>query len=104
MLRVKKQIGFAVISLGLATLYGSSVLAQPIDRANITFSQLQAESGKGAYDQHCSVCHGSNLEGIGFAPQLLGERFNEQWKDRSAAILASYIRGMPMAPIGESGR
>ncbi|MBT4160208.1 MAG: PQQ-binding-like beta-propeller repeat protein [Gammaproteobacteria bacterium] len=70
---------------------------------DITFSLAQADSGKDAYTQHCAGCHGENLEGRGFAAQLSGERFSEQWKGRSAAVLSSYIRSMPMAPVGNPG-
>lgn len=44
------------------------------------FSTAQAARGEALYQQYCSVCHGSRLEGNPAAP-LTGAVFRSRWED-----------------------
>lgn len=59
------------------------------------FTQAQANAGRQAYRQHCADCHGARLEGMHLSPSLIGERFDQMWRGKSADVLAFHIRRMP---------
>ena len=42
------------------------------------FTQAQADHGRRLFDDHCAVCHGTNLNG-GDGPSLIGGDFNRGW-------------------------
>lgn len=65
------------------------------------FTESQAIAGGKAYEQHCAVCHGAQLEGAGIAPPLSGNRFDQSWRGKSADVLSFHIRRMPPAMIAE---
>lgn len=44
------------------------------------FSEAQAARGEAVYQQHCSTCHGTRLEGNPAAP-LTGAAFRSRWED-----------------------
>lgn len=88
-----------VVLLGLSS---SPVLAQR-GGSGPKFSKRQAVAGKKAYVEHCADCHGSELEGIDIAPGLVGERFDQTWRGKSAGTLSFHIRRMPPQSVGEPG-
>ncbi len=47
------------------------------------FTVEQAARGQIGYQKACGSCHGSGLEGDGFAPPLIGEPFTERWQSGS---------------------
>src|SRR5262245_35330806 len=55
------------------------------------YSDAQAERGRSLYTTHCSVCHGSALEGVS-APSLTGNRFVERWREGSLDNVYNFIR------------
>jgi len=59
------------------------------------FTQAQATAGSEAYMQHCAACHGAKLAGADIAPPLVGVRFDQTWRGKSADILSFHIRRMP---------
>jgi alcohol dehydrogenase (cytochrome c) len=65
------------------------------ERPPITFTSAQASAGRTAYAEHCALCHGEDMEGFGLAPSLIGSRFNQTWRGKSAGILAYHLRRMP---------
>lgn len=60
-----------------------------------TFTTGQVQQGRQAYEQHCAVCHGINLNGVGIAPPLNQVRFDQSWRGKGADVLAFHIRRMP---------
>ncbi len=67
------------------------------------FTQDQAAEGRRAYREHCASCHGAKLEGIDVNPSLVGIRFDQSWRGKSAEILATHMRRMPPEAVSEPG-
>ena len=59
------------------------------------YTQQQADAGKQRYEQHCALCHGTELQGFELAPSLKGRNFENRWGGQSLDILASGVRRMP---------
>ena len=92
----------------LAVVFGtvqwpSLVLAQAKSKPGPPFSQRQAVEGQKAYVEHCADCHGTELEGIDIAPGLVGTRFDQTWRGKSAGALSFHVRRMPPQSVGEPG-
>ena len=56
------------------------------------YSDTQAERGRALYLAQCASCHGDDLEGMGFAPGLLGTEFLSLWTGQSLRDLYSRTR------------
>ena len=53
----------------------------PSNAADIArYNEAQASRGSDLYQQHCSVCHGAQLQGSPAAP-LTGPAFSGRWED-----------------------
>jgi alcohol dehydrogenase (cytochrome c) len=64
--------------------------------AKVAFKLEQASSGRVAFDQRCASCHGENLTGTTFAPELAGQGFLSSWGGKATRDLFEYIMaGMP---------
>lgn len=57
--------------------------------------------GRAIYVAHCSVCHGSALQGASHNPALTGAGFDARWSDKGSADLAEYIAAN--MPPGQPG-
>lgn len=68
-----------------------------------TFTEEQAAAGQTAYVNHCADCHGEQLEGLDISPALTGDRFDQTWRGKSAAVLAFHVRRMPPESAAEPG-
>ncbi len=67
----------------------------------MSYTQEQADRGKTAYVDNCSVCHGTTLGGSGEAPGLAGKGFRERWFVGSPGPLFDYIHhNMPQQAPG----
>ena len=55
------------------------------------YSAEQARRGESLYRRSCSSCHGEDLAGGGFAPELVGLSFRRNWDGRSLNDLAERI-------------
>lgn len=64
------------------------------------YTPAQAESGRAAYEQHCTSCHATNLRGF-HNPPLTGLAFFRDWEGRSMHTLFSYIQSQ--MPLGAGG-
>lgn len=65
------------------------------------FTQQQSEQGNADYQQHCSACHGINLEGGGTIPSLTGTGFQFVWGGSSLGTLFQSIKNtMPTTSPG----
>ena len=88
--------------LGLGSLFGLAVWlgmtnpvvpgetllhAQFVEREPATYTVDQADTGLQLYQQHCSTCHGENLDDGPFAPPLRGVEFQAKWQVRSLEVL-----------------
>src|SRR5687767_8155133 len=65
-----------------------------------TFTAEQAEAGRAAYARHCSVCHGTAMEGGGAGPALLGGAFAQKWRNRWQQLFEQTRRTMPVTQPG----
>ena len=65
------------------------------------YTAAQAASGRATYQERCASCHLEDLGGRFEAPQLAGSDFMNQWGDRTAAELISFMKlTMPPANPG----
>ena len=71
---------------------GACTLAAQQRAASGAFTQEQAASGRSAYREHCSTCHGPELAGRNEAPQLAGNNFLNTWGSRTVQDLESLIQ------------
>lgn len=63
--------------------------------------EAQIASGRAIYAQHCAACHGANLTGGQFAPDIKGPGFLAKWGDLPLFKLNSYLHSsMPPANAG----
>jgi mono/diheme cytochrome c family protein len=64
------------------------------------FTTVQAERGRGFYDEHCASCHGANLEGAEYRA-LRGDQFWVSWQETTVDELLSHISAnMPFSDDG----
>jgi S-disulfanyl-L-cysteine oxidoreductase SoxD len=56
------------------------------------YTDVQATRGAGAYTEHCALCHGASLGGVGEAPALTGARFISDFDGLSLGELFDRIR------------
>ncbi len=56
-------------------LIASAAFGQPAG----PFTAAQVDAGRQAFVQHCMVCHGNKLQGIGDAQTLVGKDFVDLW-------------------------
>jgi alcohol dehydrogenase (cytochrome c) len=61
----------------------------------LVFTPAQASAGGIAFQEHCAVCHGAELEGIDQAPALVGKRFDQTWRGKAAEVLYFHLKRMP---------
>ena len=85
--------GTALVMMVCLAGWASASLA-----ADVSFSDAQAQKGRGAFNRYCSECHGVRLEGEHLAPPLVGSRFDVTWRDKPASVLAFHLRRMPPDP------
>ena len=65
------------------------------------YTSAQAAAGRASYQERCASCHLEDLGGRFEAPQLAGSDFMNQWGDRTAAELISFMKlTMPPANPG----
>ena len=77
---------------------------QALGAANApSFTAEQATKGKPLYQKHCATCHGAQLQGEQVSPALNGDRFDQAWRGKSAAILGFHLRRMPPEPADNPG-
>lgn len=68
-------------------IYASPAFAQD----SISFTQEQADAGRGFYRDTCQVCHGSTLANGQFGTPLKGSFFREKWKGKSVGELEQFM-------------
>lgn len=79
----------AAIVVGATTL----LLAQSATTVwDGVFTAEQAVRGQSGYQKACGSCHGTGLEGDGFAPPLIGEPFTDRWQGGSVGDLLLVVK------------
>jgi len=94
-----RAIVLAVFAIG-------AIAAQPPAQPSASvYTAGQAEAGRSAYDASCSGCHLRDLKGSFEAPQLAGSNFVNQWGDKTASDLYTYLMASmpPTDPGGPGG-
>ncbi|MBT5385175.1 MAG: c-type cytochrome [Kordiimonadaceae bacterium] len=83
-----------LLVITLVTLLGSSFSnAQAVKNVwEGAYTEAQAENGEMLYQEHCSACHGSQMQGIEEAPTLKQGAFIYNWDDLGVDILFQRIR------------
>lgn len=98
-------------SRGRALLWGSAGIAGLLGAGSLAMAQAgqtpaadraaQVELGRTAYAKDCAACHGPELAGGQFAPDLKGPEFLARWGTRPVAELFDYMHAsMPPANAG----
>ncbi len=62
------------------------------------FTQSQADHGRRLFDDHCAVCHGSNLNG-GDGPSLVAGNFSRSWYSHNLDRLFKKVQ--TRMPVGD---
>jgi mono/diheme cytochrome c family protein len=69
------------------------------------YTDAQSTRGAATYTEHCTVCHGVSLAGVGEAPALAGARFVSDFDGLSVGELFDRIRTtMPLNNPGGLSR
>ncbi len=98
-----RRLCFVWVPIFLLGLWQSVGFAQSEDGQEVHFTQAQAAEGRTAYREHCAACHGAKLEGLDISPSLVGSRFDQSWRGKSAEILSFHLRRMPPESVAEPG-
>ena len=56
------------------------------------YTDAQSARGRAAYAEHCTLCHGTSLGGVGEAPALTGARFISDFDGLTLGALFDRIR------------
>src|SRR5687767_14646274 len=67
----------------------------------VLFTSEQAQKGKALFTEHCARCHGLEMEGGQFAPQLRGFSFVFRWAGKPVSEFFSKIT--TTMPPGNAG-
>ena len=84
-----------VVSATATLLYlaGRVALAQSATTVwDGVFTVEQATRGQIGYQKACGSCHGTGLEGDGFAPPLIGEPFTQRWQSGSVGDVLLVVK------------
>lgn len=94
---MKQIFKVSIIAAATATL-GSQANAQSVTNVwDGAYTEAQAERGEKLYQQHCSACHGSQMQGIEEAPTLRQGAFVYNWDGMGVDILFQRLRDtMPL--------
>ena len=69
------------------------------------YTDAQSTRGRAGYADHCALCHGVTLGGVGGAPPLTGGRFISEFDGLTLGALFDRIRTtMPLDKPGSLGR
>lgn len=91
--------GFAVLALALAAAESQRSVWDGV------YTEKQAARGRVLYDQHCSECHGDDLEGDAEAPALAGGDFLWKWNGVALEhLFQRTYRDMPLYKAGSLSR
>ena len=75
-----RLLSFVRFVFAVLTALGGQAIADNAANEARLYSDAQAARGEELYQQHCSLCHGSRLQGSPAAP-LTGDAFRGRWED-----------------------
>ncbi len=78
-----------VLTSGLATAQGQNFTSNTWDGV---YTVEQAERGMALAEEHCVMCHATNLLGGPGAPPIAGSEFLFIWSTQSAGSLFDYLK------------
>jgi hypothetical protein len=81
---------YAIAASIAALAWASAGFGQDLPAAPFTADQVGA--GRLDYVQHCMMCHGDKLQGIGDAQKLVGKDFVDAWGHDTTKDLFSAVR------------
>ena len=96
-----RRMGYFGVLVLLLGPWQSVSLAQDASEQAPSFTRAQSVEGRKAYREHCAACHGDRLEGLDIAPSLVGARFDNTWRGKSAEVLSFHVRRMPPEAVAE---
>lgn len=73
------RMGIRAVAAGATALFLAAASGAAC-AADGPYTDAQAARGGELYQEHCSACHGAQLQGIPAAP-LTGATFRERWED-----------------------
>ena len=77
----------------LGVSFASSANAQAVNNVwDGAYTEAQAIRGEKLYQEHCSACHGSQMQGIEEAPTLKQGAFVYNWDGMSVSVLFQRLR------------
>jgi hypothetical protein len=103
---MRRRIASLVATLAMAPFIGGTVVFAQSSQTSESvwdgiYTAAQAASGGRVYMQHCVACHGSDLQGSGQAPALVGGQFVSDFDAQTLGDLFHIIRTtMPMNAPG----
>jgi len=99
----KSSIGaFVLLVSAVAILFAQD---KPRTVWDGVYNQTQSQRGMALFLEHCSSCHGRDLEGLDMTPPLTGGAFTANWDGLTLGDLADRIRvSMPLNAPGSLSR
>jgi hypothetical protein len=95
-------VALAFVAVALSGVLPEGVGQQPPRAATVldgVYTAAQAQRGLTSYSEHCSRCHGEDLQGNPVALGLTGTRFIDAWREDSLFSLFDHIATrMPREP------
>lgn len=83
---MSNRLTYFVAAIALAGCYASTAAAQ-----TVTYTEVQAAQGAGAYASECARCHGAQGQG-GEGTALAGAQFDAIWRGGPAKDLFAFIK------------
>lgn len=83
------MISAAVLGVSFASSANAQAVANVWDGA---YTEAQAVRGEKLYQEHCSACHGSQMQGIEEAPTLKQGAFVYNWDGMPVSVLFQRLR------------
>jgi len=90
-LKYKLSMVAATAILSLSML-GSAEAQQGTNVWDGVYTKAQAERGEKLYQERCSACHGSQMQGIEEAPTLIQGAFVYNWDGMPVSVLFQRLR------------
>lgn len=80
------------VRCALAVTVWIGVACQSHAQSAALFTAEQAKKGKATYEENCSRCHGSALEGGQFGPPLISPEFIDRWADQPLGAFFTFVK------------
>ena len=96
-MKLKHKVSIIAAATVMGLSFGTISKAQGVTVWDGVYTKAQAERGQKLYQDHCSACHGTQMQGIEEAPTLKQGAFVYNWDSLGVDILFQRIRDtMPL--------